>query len=423
MTISNSANRSVTLVPQVRVRASLARLVFERAVEAVPVRVSYPDGRHLGPPSPDVPELRVVRPAAFFRRLGRDAKIGFGEAYMAGDWTAAPGCDLGALLTPFARQLATLVPPPLQRLRAFVERRVPATQDNNRQSARRNIAAHYDLGNEMFAAFLDPTMSYSCGVFAADDFDRTVTRDLVDDLGSAVLERAQLRKIDEMLDLAGVRAGTRVLDIGCGWGALATRAAARGARVTAITLSQEQARAARERAQPASVGECVDVQLIDYRDVVGEFDAIVSVEMLEAVGEQYWPEFFAQLDRLLAPGGAVALQTITMAHERMLATRHHYSWIQKYIFPGGIIPSLRAIDDALAGTRLRVVRNRELRQHYVRTLQLWRYRFLAAWPQVRTQGFTEEFRRMWEFYLAYCEAGFAGGYLGVSQLQLKRGTA
>ncbi|HET9187632.1 MAG TPA: cyclopropane-fatty-acyl-phospholipid synthase family protein [Acidothermaceae bacterium] len=412
MTITNSAYHSLADVPRVRARASVARMVFERAVGQVPVRVSYPDGRRLGPAAPDIPELRIVRPPAFFARLGRDAKIGFGEAYMAGDWVAAPGTDLGDLLTPFARRLATLVPAPLQRLRAFVERRVPSDQENNRHGARRNIAAHYDLGNEMFAAFLDSTMSYSCALF--DEQDATESE-------SVALERAQLRKIDAMLDLARVRPGSRVLEIGCGWGALATRAAARGAHVTAITLSQEQAREARARASAA--GELVDVQLRDYRDVAGAFDAIVSVEMLEAVGERYWPVFFAQVDRLLAPGGTIAVQTITMAHERMLATRHHYSWIQKYIFPGGIIPSLRAIDDALAGTALRVVRNRELRPHYARTLRTWRQRFIASWPQTRTQGLTEEFRRMWEFYLAYCEAGFAGGYLGVSQLQMRRESA
>ncbi len=420
MTISDSMRRSVTIAPRIQLRARAARLVFERAASRVPVRVSYPDGRRLGPVDPDASEMRIVRPAAFFTRLARDAKIGFGEAYMAGDWTAAHGTDLGDLLTPFARQLATLVPAPLQRLRAVVERRVPRTHENNRHGARRNISAHYDLGNEMFAAFLDPTMSYSCAVFDDRDFDRHVTADLREDGGAATLERAQRRKIEAMLDLAAVRAGSRVLEIGCGWGALAVHAAARGAHVTAITLSREQARAARVRADAAGLAGLVDVHVVDYRDVVGAFDAIISVEMLEAVGERYWPAFFAQLDRLLAPGGAAAVQTITMPHERMLATRRRYSWIQKYIFPGGIIPSLTAIEDALAATDLRVVRNRDLAGHYARTLRLWRHRFLAAWPQVHAHGFDEAFRRMWEFYLAYCEAGFSGGYLGVSQLQLRR---
>ena len=207
-----------------------------------------------------------------------------------------------------------------------------------------------------------------------------------------------------------------MLEIGSGWGSLALRAAQRGARVTAITLSREQMRLARERVEAAGLSGLVDVRVQDYREVDGEYDAIVSVEMIEAVGEAYWPAYFATLDRLLAPGGTVTIQAITMAHQRFLATRRSFSWIQKYIFPGGIIPSLQAIDGALAAhTTLRVTRQRELREHYARTLRLW--------PRIHAQGFDETFRRMWEFYLAYSEAGFRSGYLGVSQLQMTRGPA
>ena len=224
-----------------------------------------------------------------------------------------------------------------------------------------------------------------------------------------------------MLDLAGVGSGTRLLEIGTGWGTLAIRAAQRGARVTTVTLSREQLELARERAAAAGVAGLVDARLQDYRQVQGQYDAIVSVEMIEAVGEAYWPVYFATLDRLLAPGGKAGIQTITMAHDRLLATRRSFSWIQKYIFPGGIIPSLQAIDDTLAAhTTLRVTQRRELRAHYARTLQLWRERFTGHWPHIHAQGFTETFRRMWEFYLAYAEAGFRSGYLGVSQLQLTR---
>jgi cyclopropane-fatty-acyl-phospholipid synthase len=165
----------------------------------------------------------------------------------------------------------------------------------------------------------------------------------------------------------------------------------------------------------------VDLRLQDYREVEGEFDAIVSVEMVEAVGEEYWPTYFASIDRLLAPGGRVSIQAITMAHNRMLATRRSFGWIQKYIFPGGLIPSLQAIDETLAAhTSLAVSQRRELGPHYARTLHLWRNRFDENWPQIHAQGFDETFRRMWEFYLAYCEAGFRTGYLGVSQLQISR---
>jgi cyclopropane-fatty-acyl-phospholipid synthase len=400
--------------PRAPIRAVAARLIFERAVARVPVRVTFPDGRVLGGGSPASPEFEVVRPAAFFARLGRDAKIGFGEAYMAGDWRAGSGTDLADLLTPFAARLTTLIPPALQRLRVFAERRVPQDQENTLDGSRTNIAAHYDLSNDLFAAFLDPTMSYSSAWFDDSEPTAAATR----------LEEAQLRKTDGILDLADVRAGTRVLEIGSGWGSLALRAAQRGAHVTTITLSREQMRLARERVEAAGLSGLVDVRVQDYREVDGEYDAIVSVEMIEAVGEAYWPAYFATLDRLLAPGGTVAIQAITMTHERFLATRRSFSWIQKYIFPGGIIPSLQAIDGALAAhTTLRVTRQRELREHYARTLRLWRERFLDQWPRIHAQGFDETFRRMWEFYLAYSEAGFRSGYLGVSQLQMTRGPA
>jgi cyclopropane-fatty-acyl-phospholipid synthase len=392
-------------------RATIARLIFERAVAPVPVRVTYPNGRVLGDGPKTSPEFEIVRPAAFFARLGRDAKIGFGEAYMAGDWRAGPGTDLADLLTPFAARLTTLVPAPLQKLRALVDKRVPHDHENTLDGSRTNIAAHYDLSNDLFAAFLDPTMSYSCAWFDGSEPIAAATR----------LEEAQLRKIDGILDLAVVQAGTRVLEIGTGWGTLAIRAAQRGARVTTITLSHEQMRLARERVEAAGLTGLIEVRVQDYREVDGEYDAVVSVEMIEAVGEAYWPTYFAALDRLLAPGGRAAIQAITMDHGRFLATRRSFSWIQKYIFPGGIIPSLQAVDDALAAhTTLRVTRQRELREHYARTLRLWRERFLGRWPRIHAQGFDETFRRMWEFYLAYSEAGFRSGYLGVSQLQMTR---
>jgi cyclopropane-fatty-acyl-phospholipid synthase len=365
----------------------------------------------LGGGSPTSPEFTVVRPAAFFARLGRDAKIGFGEACMAGDWRPGSGTDLADLLTLFAARLTELIPPALQRLRVLVDRRVPPDHENTPDGARTNIAAHYDLSNDLFAAFLDPTMTYSSAWFDESEPVETATR----------LKEAQLRKTDGILDLAGVQAGTRMLEIGTGWGSLAIRAAQRGARVTTITLSHEQMRLARERVEAAGVSGLAEVRVQDYREVEGQYDAIVSVEMIEAVGEAYWPTYFAILDRLLAPGGRAAIQAITMDHQRFLATRHSFSWIQKYIFPGGIIPSLQAVDDALAAhTTLRVTRQRELRPHYARTLRLWRERFLGQWPHIHAQGFDETFRRMWEFYLAYSEAGFRSGYLGVSQLQLTR---
>jgi cyclopropane-fatty-acyl-phospholipid synthase len=413
MTVSSPVRwPGLALRPRTSVRAAAARLIFERAVAKVPVRVSYPDGQVLGAGSPAAPELKIARPTAFFAQLGGGAKIGFGDSYLAGDWRAGPGTDLADLLTPFAARLTALIPAPLHRLRFVVDKRVPASQENTPDGSRANIAAHYDLSNELFAAFLDPTMSYSSAWFSGDE-------------AADGLAAAQLRKIDGVLDLAGVRAGSRVLEIGSGWGSLAIRAAQRGAEVTTITLSREQLALARERVAAAGMSDLVEVRVQDYREVRGEYDAIVSVEMIEAVGDAYWPAYFAALDRLLAPGGRVAIQAITMGHDRYLATRRSFSWLQKHIFPGGMIPSLKAIDEVLAAhTTLRVTRQRELQLHYARTLRIWRERFTAEWPAIRAQGFDETFRRMWEFYLAYSEAGFRSGYLGVSQLQMTReGTA
>ena len=415
MTVSTSIRwPTAAATPRASLRATIARVVFEHAVRRVPVRVTYPDGRVLGAGSPASPELEVVRPAAFFARLGRDAKIGFGEAYMAGDWRAGPGTDLADLLTPFASRLTTLIPPALQRLRVFVDRRVPPDHENTPDGARTNIAAHYDLSNDLFAAFLDPTMTYSCAWFDDSEPIAAATR----------LEEAQLRKIDGMLDLAGVRSGTRC------WRSAPDGAHSPSAPRNEVPASPRSPCPTSRCGWPVSgwkppaLSGLAEVRVQDYREVEGQYDAIVSVEMIEAVGEAYWPTYFAALDRLLAPGGRAAIQAITMDHERFLATRRSFSWIQKYIFPGGIIPSLQAVGDALAAhTTLRVTRQRELRAHYARTLRLWRERFLGQWPHIHAQGFDETFRRMWEFYLAYSEAGFRSGYLGVSQLQLTRGPA
>ncbi|MGZ8723883.1 MAG: class I SAM-dependent methyltransferase [Aeromicrobium sp.] len=395
---------AIAHTPKTPVKARIAKAIVRPAVDRLPVRLSFPDGTLWGSGSSGDPEMHLVRPAAFFSRLGRDTKIGFGEAYMAGDWTAGPGTDLAELLTPFAARMANLVPQPLQRLRRFVDDKMPHNAHNSIEHAKSNIERHYDLSNDLFATFLDPTMSYSAAWFAEGDGD---------------LEAAQLRKIDAVLDYAEVGDGTRVLEIGTGWGALAVRAAKRGAKVTTITISQEQAALARERFDQEGVD--VNLQLVDYREVRGEFDAVISVEMIEAVGEEFWPAYFATIDRLLAPGGKVSIQAITMAHHRYLATRHSYGWIQKYIFPGGLIPSLAAIDSSLADhTTLTVTAQRELGQHYARTLRQWRDTFNARWPEINAQGFDETFRRMWEFYLAYCEAGFATSYLNVYQLQMAR---
>jgi cyclopropane-fatty-acyl-phospholipid synthase len=267
----------------------------------------------------------------------------------------------------------------------------------------------------MFAEFLDPTMTYSAAQFDEDHGSDLATARYDD------LLPAQLRKLDAVLDAAGVRAGTRVLDIGCGWASLAVRAAQRGAWVTAITIASQQALLAQRRVADAGVGDRVQVALRDYRDQVGEFDAVLSVEMIEAVGEMYWPVYFGAIERRLAAGGVAVVQAIVMPHDRMLATRNTFTWVQKYIFPGGLLPSVDAIEQVTAehtGLRPEVIRH--LGGDYARTLRIWRNRFIEQWPQIAGLGFDPTFRRMWEFYLAYSEAGFRSGYLDDVQLRLTR---
>jgi cyclopropane-fatty-acyl-phospholipid synthase len=408
-------------VPPAGIKARLARRIFAQATAHLPLRVVGPSGRQLGGGGDaQAAVMRLNRPREFFARVGAHGLIGFGESYQTGAWDAD---DLAAVLGAFARRMADLVPRHLQRLRGFYVARFPAGEDGTPAGARRNIERHYDLSNELFELFLDESMTYSSALYGGVGA-ATATYD--PDTEAAALHDAQLRKIDAILDAAGVREGTTVLEIGSGWGALAMRAAGeRGARVTTLTLSREQKALAEERIAAAGLSDLIEVRLADYREVgppqgAAGYDAIVSVEMIEAVGEQYWPQYFETIDRLLAPGGRAAVQSITMAHHRMLATRSTYTWIHKYIFPGGLIPSVTAIEHALRRTRLRLVRRLDFGEDYARTLRTWRERFEAHWPAADALGFDEVFHRTWRFYLAYCEAGFASGYLGVSQLTFAR---
>ena len=393
------------------VRAAVARALFTRAVGALPLRVRFPDGRLLGAGAPDAPVMILHRPGEFFRRFGASGLIGFGESYLAGDWDCA---DLTGLLTVFAARAGDLIPLSLQRMRALAVRRPPAADQQTRDGARRNIGRHYDLSNELFALFLDETMTYSSAVFTTQDDGTPLA-------AGHLLADGQRRKIDALLDRAGAGPGGRVLEVGTGWGELAIRAARRGASVVTVTLSREQQALAARRVAEAGLADRVRVELRDYRDVEGTFDAICSCEMIEAVGERYWDGYLAALDQHLAPGGRIGLQTITMSHDRMLATRHTYTWIQKYIFPGGQLPAVTAIEASLAtSTRLRITARTDFGLHYAATLRIWRDRFQANADEVARLGFDDVFARMWTFYLCYSEAGFRSGYIGVSQLTLAR---
>jgi cyclopropane-fatty-acyl-phospholipid synthase len=386
--------------------AVIANRLLRRAAARLPLRLVYPDGTVVGAADPTAPTLVLHQPESLARRIGRYGLIGFGESYMAGEWSSN---DLTAVLTVFATSVADLVPRTLQWLRPIAPAFRPRWRRTSRDQARRNIAEHYDLSNDLFAAFLDETMTYSCALF-------TQMPASPDQLAAA-----QRRKIDRLLDMAEVGCGSRVLEIGTGWGELCIRAAARGAYVRSVTLSAEQQRLAQLRVTAAGLSDSVQIDLCDYRDVEGCYDAVVSVEMIEAVGYHSWPRYFATLEQLVRPGGRVAIQAITMPHSRMLATRNTHTWIQKYIFPGGLLPSTQAISGITERhTGLHTVDMTSLRPHYAETLRLWRERFILQRNELAHLGFDEVFARMWELYLAYSEAGFRSGYLDVYQWTFTR---
>ncbi|BBH16862.1 cyclopropane-fatty-acyl-phospholipid synthase [Nocardioides baekrokdamisoli] len=391
------------------ISARVARALFVRAVSGLDVSVHL-EGRTYGRGGP---EMIIRRPDEFFARLGRDKNIGFGEAYLSGAWDAP---DLASFLTVLCARIATLVPAPLRALRGAVVPRPPRDERGAQDDTQRVIAHHYDLSNDLFALFLDPTLMYSAALFRTDESGRPITGD--------DLETAQIRKIDAMLDLAEVGEGTRLLEIGSGWGALAIRAARRGAIVRTITLSTEQRDLAIGRVAAAGLADRIGVELCDYRDVRGTYDAVISVEMIEAVGWRYWSSYFQTIDRVLAPGGRVAIQAITMPHARMRATRETYTWITKYIFPGGFLPSVTALKQVTErDTRLRLRSSTSLGSHYAETLRQWDQRFLAARADWTRLGFDETFGRLWHFYLSYSRAGFASAYLDDLQLLFTRDAA
>jgi cyclopropane-fatty-acyl-phospholipid synthase len=378
-------------------RISIGHLVVELA-----------DGtRHAfgDPASEHQAELHVHDEAAALRIL-LHGETGAGEAYVDGQWSSP---DLEALLELAALNRAALALGASWWQRPFsVPRRVAhRLRRNTRAGARRNIAAHYDLSNDLYRLFLDPSMTYSSAVF--DSADQS-------------LESAQRAKYRRIADGAGLTAGMHVLEIGCGWGGFALYAAGElGCRVTGITISEAQAALARQRVREAGLEDRVEIRIQDYRDVPETFDAVVSIEMLEAVGAEYYGDYFAAVDRALEPGGKASIQVITFPDVAYEAQRRGANWIQTYIFPGGLCPSLAVIERSLHGTRLLLRSADDIAPSYARTLRAWRTRFLANREAVLQLGFDERFIRMWTYYLAISEAGFATGLSQDHQLVLEKG--
>ncbi|HET6412401.1 MAG TPA: cyclopropane-fatty-acyl-phospholipid synthase family protein [Anaeromyxobacter sp.] len=360
--------------------------------------------RHrLGEPG-DLVARVTVRDPRFWRRVALGGSLGAGEAYADGDWDAD---DLTALVRLLVRSGAGSegLDGSLSLLRRPLDLAFSLLRRNSRRGARRNIADHYDLGNDFFALMLDPTMTYSSAVW---------------DLPRSTLEGAQIRKLDLLCTRLRLRPEDRLLEIGTGWGSLALHAARRyGCRVTTTTLSAAQHALASERVRAAGLQDRVTLLREDYRDLRGRYDKIVSCEMIEAVGAAQYPTFFARCAALLAPGGLLALQAITIADRHYDRARREVDFIKRHVFPGSCIPSITALTAAAAESDLLL---RQLQDHgrdYARTLAAWRENLAAN--RAAVERLTDErFRRLWHFYLGYCEGGFAEGHIGVAQMTFAR---
>jgi len=360
-----------------------------------------------GDPSTDAPEL-VVRDRRFYPSLAFRGSVGGGEAYAAGYWESD---DLAGIVRLFARNeqaLAgleggwALLAQPARRLLHVLRR-------NTRAGSRRNIGAHYDLGNDFFAAFLDETLTYSCGLFEQP---------------GASLAQASTAKYERLCRLLELQRGEHVLEIGTGWGGFALHAAAHhGCRVTTTTISRQQALLAARRFADAGLADRITLLTRDYRDLTGEYDKLVSIEMVEAVGHEYLRDFFALCAARLAPHGRMALQAITIEDRRYESARREVDFIKRHIFPGCTIPSLASLATAARDTDLRLLAAQDLGSHYAETLRRWRENLREQWTALRGRGYDERLLRLWEFYFAYCEGGFDAGALGLLQLAYARPAA
>ncbi len=343
------------------------------------------------------------------RRLLLQGDLGFAQSYLDGDWSSPDLAGLIGVADKNAHALMRYIDGYLF-LRSVNKMR-HRLRANTKRGSRKNIEAHYDLGNEFYKLWLDPTMTYSSAIFAsADD----------------TLELAQQRKIRRIVELLDVPPNGDALEIGCGWGAMSRAIAVAGAgHVVGLTLSPSQQKYALQTIREAALTSRIDIRLQDYRDTPGQFDRIVSVEMIEAVGAEYWPVYFRTIHDRLRAGGHAIVQAITISEARYDAYHSSVDFIQRYIFPGGMLPTPTIIHDQAQNAGLKYECVETFGQSYARTLALWRRRFLELWPVISAQGFDERFRRMWEYYLAYCEAGFRNGTIDVGLYKLDKpaGTA
>lgn len=394
--------------PEARGRkAATTRLVglfFDRFTAGT-LSLELPSGEQLTRRASAGPEAAMkINNWRTLRRLVTRGDIGFAEGFMEGDWTTP---DLVALLAWIQANETSLTPAWQGRLfQRLMDRLVHLRRSNTRRGSRRNIAAHYDLGNDFYAAWLDPSLSYSSALYRSEH---------------DTLEAAQQNKIDRVCELLKPAPGMNILEIGCGWGALAETLISRhGCSVTGLTLSREQKAIAESRVARADPTGTSAILLQDYRDTYGQFDRIVSIEMMEAAGEAYWPDYFAKIHDCLNPGGVAVVQVISIEESRFEDYRRRPDFIQRYIFPGGMLPTVTHMRTLAAGASLQLDTVELFGKSYARTLLDWRTRFLDAWPAMQGEVRSTRFRNMWEYYMAYCAVGFDHGSVNVGLYRLRK---
>jgi len=378
------------------------RLEVLEAGQRVVLGASNPDGRGQGD-SGDFPVATIeVLDSVCWRAIATGGALGAAESFMDGQWRSP---DLAGLLRLMLRDEDVLqgLGGPLSALGGFSRWVGHALRRNTRSGSRRNISAHYDVGNDFFQLFLDPTMLYSCAFFPSEDTS---------------LEEASIAKLDRLCELLQLKPGLHVLEIGSGWGACAIHMARKyDCKVVSITISERQHAEAVRRVKAAGLEDLVEIRMQDYRDTGGQFDRLISIEMIEAVGAQYLGLFFNRCSELLKPDGLMALQAITITDQAYRDAVRRVDFIKRYIFPGGFLPSVEAIMGAVRRrTDFRLVRMEDIGSHYVRTLRLWAEALQQEWQAARELGYSEEFLRMYEFYFRYCEAGFAERTIGDAQM-------
>jgi len=376
-----------------------------RKIRAGRLDMKLPDGRVFRAEGrkPGICAEIDIHNGDLFARLIREGDLGFCDAYLDGWWTTP---DLQAFMDLMHADNEEVYDgfPGMGLVRAYEKMRF-WMQRNSKAQARKNISYHYDLGNAFYGLWLDKTMSYSSAVFKSDADSH---------------EQAQENKYASMLDQMGARAGDHLLEIGCGWGGFAEHAARKGIKVTGLTISQEQHDYAVDRIEKAGLSGLVEIKLQDYRDETGQYDGIVSIEMFEAVGEQYWPVYFDAIRDRLKPGKCATLQIITVEDRRWKIYKKQVDFIQKYIFPGGMLPSPSALRTQIDRAGLDLVRSVEFGQSYAKTLRLWHQRFNEKWHEIEAMGFDQRFRNMWNFYLTSCAATFWSGNCDVTQITMKK---